>query len=195
MIAQLSTVFCPSVKYLSFFCEAFSWTILDSTSFPLFHSGQVFHQLVCPLTVVLPQIFFSLTTLSSQKVFFCLFLLGSFRFKSFLSQFSTIVITLPKKDSLQQCQNYRTISLISHPSKVMLKILLKRLKPQTVWSCCWRPYWTDWSHKRCDLVAEDQTEQIETTNGVIFYVLVIFLLFYFLLRKHFASHLMLFLLV
>ena len=29
---------------------------------------------------------------------------------------------------LQQCQNYRTISLISHPSKVMLKIILNRLK-------------------------------------------------------------------
>ena len=28
------------------------------------------------------------------------------------------------------CQNYRTISLISHPSKVMLKIILNRLKPQ-----------------------------------------------------------------
>ena len=28
------------------------------------------------------------------------------------------------------CQNYRTISLISHPSKVMLKILLNRLQPQ-----------------------------------------------------------------
>ena len=28
------------------------------------------------------------------------------------------------------CQNYRTISLISHPGKVMLKIILHRLKPQ-----------------------------------------------------------------
>ena len=28
------------------------------------------------------------------------------------------------------CQNYRTISLISHPSKVMLEILLNRLQPQ-----------------------------------------------------------------
>ena len=37
---------------------------------------------------------------------------------------------LPQKSSLQQCQNYRTISLISHPSKVMLKIMLNRLKPQ-----------------------------------------------------------------
>ena len=43
---------------------------------------------------------------------------------------SIIVITLPKKGNLQQCQNYRTISLISHPSKVTLKIILNRLKPQ-----------------------------------------------------------------
>ena len=40
------------------------------------------------------------------------------------------VITLPKKGNLQLCQNYRTISLISHPSKVMLKIILNRLQPQ-----------------------------------------------------------------
>ena len=42
----------------------------------------------------------------------------------------SLVITLPKKGDLQQCQNYRTISLISHPSKIMLKITLNRLKPQ-----------------------------------------------------------------
>ena len=42
----------------------------------------------------------------------------------------SLVITLPKKGNLQQCQNYRTISLISHPNKVMLKIILNRLKPQ-----------------------------------------------------------------
>ena len=30
----------------------------------------------------------------------------------------SLVITLPKKGNLQLCQNYRTISLISHPSKV-----------------------------------------------------------------------------
>ena len=40
------------------------------------------------------------------------------------------VITLPKKGNPQQCQNYRTISLISHPIKVMLKVILNRLKPQ-----------------------------------------------------------------
>ena len=42
----------------------------------------------------------------------------------------SLVITLPKKGNLQQCQNYRTTSLISHPSKVMLKVILNRLKPQ-----------------------------------------------------------------
>ena len=42
----------------------------------------------------------------------------------------SLVITLPKKGNPQQHQNYRTISLISHTSKVMLKIILKRLKPQ-----------------------------------------------------------------
>ena len=42
----------------------------------------------------------------------------------------SLIITLPKKGNLQLCQNYRTISLISHSSKVMLKVILKRLKPQ-----------------------------------------------------------------
>ena len=42
----------------------------------------------------------------------------------------SLVITLPKKGNLQLCQNYSTISLISHPSKVMLKIILNRLQPQ-----------------------------------------------------------------
>ena len=42
----------------------------------------------------------------------------------------SLVITLPKKGNLQLCQNYRTINLISHPSKVMLKIILNRLQPQ-----------------------------------------------------------------
>ena len=44
----------------------------------------------------------------------------------------SLVITLPKKGNLQQCQNYWMISLISHASKVMLKIVLNRLKPEAV---------------------------------------------------------------
>ena len=42
----------------------------------------------------------------------------------------SLIITLPKKGNLQFCQNYRTISLISHSSKVMLKVILNRLKPK-----------------------------------------------------------------
>ena len=43
----------------------------------------------------------------------------------------SLVITLPKKGNQQQCQNYRTISLISQPSKsILLKIILNRLRPQ-----------------------------------------------------------------
>ena len=41
----------------------------------------------------------------------------------------SLVITLPKKGNLQLCQNYTAISL-SHSSKVMLKVILNRLKPQ-----------------------------------------------------------------
>ena len=39
-----------------------------------------------------------------------------------------VFIILPKKGDLQLCSNHRTISLISHPSKIMLKIIMKRLE-------------------------------------------------------------------
>ena len=42
----------------------------------------------------------------------------------------SLIITLPEKGNLQLCQNYRSHSLISHPSKVMLRVILNRLKPQ-----------------------------------------------------------------
>ena len=40
----------------------------------------------------------------------------------------SLIITLPQ-GNMQLCQNYRTISLISHASKVTLKVILNRLKP------------------------------------------------------------------
>ena len=40
----------------------------------------------------------------------------------------SLIITLPEKCNLQLCQNNRTIRLIRHPSKVMLKVILIRLK-------------------------------------------------------------------
>ena len=40
----------------------------------------------------------------------------------------SLVITLPKKGDLKMCNNYRTLSLISHPSKILLRVILNRLK-------------------------------------------------------------------
>ena len=40
----------------------------------------------------------------------------------------SLVIPLPKRGNFKQCQNYRTISLISHPSKIMLRVIFNRLK-------------------------------------------------------------------
>ena len=37
-------------------------------------------------------------------------------------------ISIPKKGNAKECLNYRTIALISHASKVMLKILQARLQ-------------------------------------------------------------------
>ena len=37
-------------------------------------------------------------------------------------------IPIPKKGNAKQCSNYRTIALISHASKVVLKILQARLQ-------------------------------------------------------------------
>jgi len=39
--------------------------------------------------------------------------------------FSTF-IPLPKKGDLKQCANYRTISLVSHASKILLQIILEK---------------------------------------------------------------------
>ena len=51
----------------------------------------------------------------------------------------SLVITLPKKGDLKLCNNYRTLSLICHPSKVLLRIILNRLK-----------------HQAKDIIAEEQ---------------------------------------
>ena len=43
----------------------------------------------------------------------------------------SVFIPIPKKDNAKECSNYGTIALISHTSKVMLKILQARLQ----WLC------------------------------------------------------------
>ena len=40
----------------------------------------------------------------------------------------SVFIWIPKKGNAKECSNYRTIALISHASKVMLKILQARLQ-------------------------------------------------------------------
>ena len=40
----------------------------------------------------------------------------------------SVFIPIPKKGNAKECSNYRTIALISHASKVMLKILQARLR-------------------------------------------------------------------
>ena len=40
----------------------------------------------------------------------------------------SVFIPIPKKGNAKECSNYRTIALISHASKVMLKILQAKLQ-------------------------------------------------------------------
>ena len=40
----------------------------------------------------------------------------------------SVFIPIPKKGNAKECSNYHTIALISHASKVMLKVLQVRLK-------------------------------------------------------------------
>ena len=41
----------------------------------------------------------------------------------------SLFISIPRKGHAKECSNYHTIELISHTSKVMLKILQARLQP------------------------------------------------------------------
>jgi hypothetical protein len=40
----------------------------------------------------------------------------------------SVFTPIPKKDNTKECSNYRTISLMSHASKVILEILQSRLQ-------------------------------------------------------------------
>ena len=41
-----------------------------------------------------------------------------------------LVIPIPKKSNIRKCENYRILSLMSHSSKMLLRIILNRLNPQ-----------------------------------------------------------------
>jgi len=38
------------------------------------------------------------------------------------------MVSLPKKVNAVECSDYRTISLIPHASKIMLKVIMKRIE-------------------------------------------------------------------
>ena len=45
----------------------------------------------------------------------------------------SLFIPIPKKGNAKECSNYHTIALISHASKIMLKILQARLQQYMNW--------------------------------------------------------------
>ena len=64
----------------------------------------------------------------------------------------SVFIPIPKKDNAKECSNYCTIALISHASKVMLKILQARLQQYM-------------NHKLPDVQARDGHER--TARGLL----------------------------
>ena len=77
----------------------------------------------------------------------------------------TLVITLPKKGNLQLCQNYRTISLISHSSKITLKIILKRLQPQAAHYRNASRFQSRKEHHRTNIQSHDPLRQIPAASA------------------------------
>ena len=69
----------------------------------------------------------------------------------------SVFMPIPKKGNAKECSNYRTIALISHASKVILKILQARL----------------WQYENCELPdvqagfgkAEEQEIRLPTSDG------------------------------
>ena len=48
----------------------------------------------------------------------------------------SVFIPIPKKGNAKECANYHTVALISHASKVMLKILQARLQQYVNFQMC-----------------------------------------------------------
>ena len=44
---------------------------------------------------------------------------------------NSVFVPLPKTGNLKQCTNYRTIALVSHASKIMLRIIWERMRKKT----------------------------------------------------------------
>ena len=55
------------------------------------------------------------------------------QYASKFGKLSSGLIPIPKKGNAKECSNYCTIALISHSSKVMLKIIQERLQQDMKW--------------------------------------------------------------
>ena len=73
--------------------------------------------------------------------------------------------SIPKKSNLQLCQNYRTISLISHPSKVMLKIIINRLQPQADYCRRASRFQSRKEHHRTNIQSQDPRREIPAASA------------------------------
>ena len=137
MIVQLRSVFCPLVQCLSFFSEVFSWTILDSSSFPL--CGQVVKSFTSWYALLLLFLlrFYAISLHCSPIQFLCvclfhasldvvvhlLVLLRSFKFESFHSvirnvncmQCQLFAMLIKSNISRMECRSYAmsTICFVS----------------------------------------------------------------------------------
>ena len=69
----------------------------------------------------------------------------------------SVFIPIPKKGNAKECLNYCTVALISHASKVMLKILQARL--QHTWTVKFQMF------KLVLKKAEEQEIKLPTSNG------------------------------
>ena len=69
----------------------------------------------------------------------------------------SVFISIPKKGNAKECSNYHTIALISHASKVMLKILQPRLQQYVN---------HELSHVQADLEKTEESEiKFPTSTG------------------------------
>ena len=75
---------------------------------------------------------------------------------------SSLIIPLPKKGNLKQYQNYSTISLISHPNKIMFQVILSRLKAM-LRNCWQKKFSIRLEHWRTDLQQSGHHREAPTT--------------------------------
>ena len=69
----------------------------------------------------------------------------------------SVFIPIPKKGNAKECSNYRTIALISHGSKIMLKVLQARL--QSTWTMNFQMFKLDLER------AEEAEIKLPTSTG------------------------------